>query len=378
MDWQAPLGERRARSRRGCRRARGRAVLAWFLLGFALVQVAFCAVVDWRYPQFYDQEYAVRLDLLRRRLAEQPGAPLLAVVGSSRIEQGFRPEKLCPMKTPAGETALLFNFSHCGAGPRLNLLMIDRLLRQERIRPRWLVLEVMPLTLGHEMINLAIGTMGARDLLAMQKYFSPGKLWSVYLRNRLMPWTRYGRAMLRVGAPAGLAVCPQDVVELEPLGGNNHWLVTQSVTAAERHRRLDLVHREFHDKLTPFQMDPHTDQALRVILELCEQASIRVVLLLTPESSECRSFYPPAVATRLDDYIGAISRDYGVAVVDARDWLPDRLLHDGHHPTAEGADLFTRLLGERVLRPVVEGAYDDTKPDSSLGPLTQATDETGR
>src|SRR4051812_40711862 len=116
-------------------------------VAFVAVQFVLNVVVDGWHPGLYDSEYAVRLRTLRARVAEAPGRPLLLLVGSSRTEMNFLPEVLPPLHTASGETPLVFNFSHLGAGPVMNLLEVRRLLR-DGVRPGWLVLEAMPPQLG--------------------------------------------------------------------------------------------------------------------------------------------------------------------------------------------------------------------------------------
>src|SRR5689334_18479620 len=93
--------------------------LAWCLLGFVCATLLLDVIVDWRCPDLYDAEYGVRLALLKTRLAEHPGCPLLLAIGSSRIGEGFDPEILPSLSTPSGERVLPFNFSHLSAGPIL-------------------------------------------------------------------------------------------------------------------------------------------------------------------------------------------------------------------------------------------------------------------
>ena len=80
--------------------------------------------------------------------------------------------------------------------------------------------------------------------------------------------------------------------------------------------------------------------AVRDTLAVCREHGIRAVVLLTPESSEHRGWYGP------DGYaaVGRFAHSLGVPVIDARDWLPDALIADGHHLTPSGASAFTDRL----------------------------------
>lgn len=351
MDLQgsAPREGQKARRLR-----RAKADLKWCVLIYLGCQLAFIAVMDNWLPKFYDQEYGVRLELLRERMAEAPDRPLLLVVGSSRVEMGFRPEVLPPLTSAAGETVLPFNYSHLAAVSRGNLMMVDRLLRQQ-IRPRWIVLEMVPRFLGCEKTGMATTFTTGWDLPLLQKYVAPYKLWSVYLRNRLNPWYKYRQDILSLCASAWVSACPQDFCTLDPLGGDTGWVAERALSEAERRRRLFLTHHAILQDFQTFNIEAATDAAVRALLDRCRQHGIQVVLLQTPESQEYRDWHPPHVRAQSEAYLARISQDYGLPVVDARTWVPDSMFADGHHLMVDGAEFFSRRLGQEVLEPLVQG-----------------------
>ena len=75
-----------------------------------------------------------------------------------------------------------------------------------------------------------------------------------------------------------------------------------------------------------------TDRALRESLDLCRREKIECVLLVTPESSEFRSWYSSDGLAAFDRYCDGLRTDYGVQIIDARTWIPDEQFTDGHHP----------------------------------------------
>lgn len=348
---------RLAAARPGSRpqRARAKADLAWSALAFLIAQLAFIVLIDVWVPEFYDAEYGARLGLLKERLAEAPESPVLVVVGSSRIGLGFRPEKLPSLTTPSGEVVLPFNFAHLAAGPKVNLLMVERLLR-EKVRPRWLVVEVVPSFIGHETASMAISCTGAGDLPVLQKFIAPWRVWGVYVRSRLNCWYKHRLGILSRIAPNWITTASrQDVVTLDPLGGDTGWM-SQAAVAEEVQRTLtkrtfDGVKQDF----AQFRIDPTTDGAMRALLDRCRQEAIDVTLLLLPESRGFRECYPPAVAEQINSYVAGLAEEYQLTVVDARTWMPDELFFDGHHMLSAGADQFTQQFGEQVLRPLVDG-----------------------
>src|SRR4051794_15080550 len=93
------------------RRPARREVL-WTAGGFVGLCAAFVLVAELRFPEWYDREYTVRKQLLGDRIAEAPGRPLLAVIGSSRAGTDVAPECLPPICDSAGRRVLVFNYSH--------------------------------------------------------------------------------------------------------------------------------------------------------------------------------------------------------------------------------------------------------------------------
>jgi hypothetical protein len=116
-----------------------------------------------------------------------------------------------------------------------------------------------------------------------------------------------------------------------------------------------------------------SDRAMRELLELCRGQGIAVALLLTPEGSAFQSWYSPEARRCVDDYCDALSREYGVPLIDGRDWLDDTAFADSHHVTLGGAAAFTLRLGREVLQPLIDGKLGSKNlksqiPRKSKGP----------
>jgi hypothetical protein len=86
------------------------------------------------------------------------------------------------------------------------------------------------------------------------------------------------------------------------------------------------------------------------MIELCQAEHIPVVLYLMPEARALRAWYTQEGQACLDAYLRDMTRQYGVRIIDAREWLPDTAFADGHHLLPHGATAFTsRFLQEAVL-----------------------------
>src|SRR5262249_51204085 len=95
---------------------------------------------------------------------------------------------------------------------------------------------------------------------------------------------------------------------------------------------------------------PHV-QAYEDLLREARAAGIRVAIVVPPEGTEFRSWYPPDVEAGLTAFLDQLRREFGVMAVDGRAWLPDEAFADGHDVTPPWAKPFTeRLTREALVR----------------------------
>src|SRR5438094_1834653 len=109
-------------------RGRDRRAMRWFAGTFVLSQLALFVAIEWAAPALRDPEFYRKLARLRARRGERPGAPVVLALGSSRVYTGLRVATL-PAACNSSENPLLFNGGLLGAGPLLQLLALDRMLR---------------------------------------------------------------------------------------------------------------------------------------------------------------------------------------------------------------------------------------------------------
>jgi hypothetical protein len=330
-----------------------RRLLLWTAVSFVGLQLGLNLYMEARHAEVYDPEYRDRIVLLRQRVQEHPERPLFLFVGSSRIMTGVAPEQLPALETASGEQVLPFNAVHTGAGALHNLLMVRRLLR-EGLHPRWMVIEVVPYLLpAAQHSTLAKQSLG-RDLTVLRRHIGPTKLYGWYFEERLTAIVNHRHAFLRYVAP-GLPFqdVPWDCMPMEPLGGKT-WdeaIPDQS----EIERRTAIVRSSYYGSLQKFYVHETSRKAMHELLEVCRRRNIQVALLMTPESSEFRSWYPPAAHQTIERFCDEIKSAYGVPIIDARAWLPDSDFSDGHHVLPEGAKRLTARLNTEVVQPLVNG-----------------------
>jgi hypothetical protein len=331
----------------------------WAIGGFVALCVGFVLVAELWFPEWYDREYTVRRDLLRERIAEAPESPLLAVIGSSRSGTGIAPGALPPLFDPAGRRVLVFNYSHYGAGPRLNFIQFRRLLR-DGVRPSWLVIELFPGHLRKESNQASQAAVA--DFPTLFPYVNRANFLVEAVRFRLDAPYRYRTPFLRtVAPPFATQAAEGDDVHLGPLGDDRVLVRAGPMTPERKAHQYELIHGLYAETMRSFAIDPTLATATRDLLHECRERGIGVVMLIAPEDSRFRSWYGPGVDETIRGFSARLSEEFSVPVVDAREWCPDEDFLDPHHLTPEGAREFTLRLGRDVLTSLVRGETVVTK-----------------
>jgi hypothetical protein len=341
---------------------RAQAALLWGVALFVGAQLALTVTLEGPFVQLRDPEYGYKLACLKRQRARKPGAPLVLLLGSSRVEVGVRPDRLPPWPATAGPEPLVFNFALVGSGPVMQLWCLDRLLA-EGIRPDWVLVECWPLFWDQEDANaeetrLDVTRLSWHDLPLLARYWKqPATLREEYAEARVLPcfWHRF--RFIERWAPAWVPIHRRSDYSWRPLDEWG-WLPNFQKPAwgtDEQRRRMAFIGARFGSALRHYHHSAISDQALRELLDRCRREGIKVALLEMPEASEFRALYPEAVRTEADGYVARLAKEYGVAVCDARRWAPDSDLSDGFHLLPDGATAFSRRLGAEVLPVLLRG-----------------------
>jgi hypothetical protein len=75
-----------------------------------------------------------------------------------------------------------------------------------------------------------------------------------------------------------------------------------------------------------------------------------------PEAPAFRGWYPPGSKELARQYLAGLSKEYGVPVFDASDWLPDETAFaDAHHLLRHGAEAFSARFGRECVGPWLRG-----------------------
>jgi hypothetical protein len=337
---------------------RARTSLLWAALGFVGLQLLLAVFMELSRPMLFDAEYGYKLLRLKQRLAQEPGRPLILVLGSSRTGQGLRPETLPAGWQGAGPAPILYNFGLTGAADVTEMLCFHRLLHQG-IRPHCVVIEVMPMLLHQDTPATAyeenwwlnVHRVQASDLSRLWRYsIQTWRLYRTWLEERLVVFSANRFGILSYYMPRWL---PEDVRKdgwqtLDRSG----WLPYGPLIydPLEHRRAMARARESYLAALDRFEISPIPDRALRDILNVCRRRHTRAVLLLMPEEAQFRSWYAPADVELIDRYLAGLSKEYQAPLIDARCWATDTSFADGHHLLPEPAALFTRRFAAEFVR----------------------------
>jgi hypothetical protein len=338
----------------------GRAALLWGVGIFLLAQLSFTVAVERWHPEWRDPEYGSRFGNLKKRMKKEPDTPLLVVLGSSRVGNGFKADCLPPPTWNGSENPLVFNMAKSGGTPTCELLILKRLLAAG-IRPRWLVIEVLPPVLNWEDRTLAApepipsNRFHWSDLEVLDRY-APGTRWSrkqKWLEDSLLPWysdryvllSRYASSWLEPGKAVAAPFQSMTSKGWSPFPFTS---VTQ-----EQYKKWFAVARDnFTEMLANFRISAEADHLFREMLEICRKERIEVLgLLLMPEGTDIRNLYSLDVCRAINVYLQGLCREFDIELIDARTWLSDDCFCDGHHMLPCGAEQFTLRLWRDALEP---------------------------
>lgn len=127
--------------------SRQRRALLSLLLGagfFLLIAMLANIEVESKHPEWVDPPYGLRLNLLKKAVAQNSDKPLLVFIGTSRTGYGIDSKNFDQLPGVLG-----FNFGRSGAVLAEQLFTLKRLLK-DGVEPKYVLLEILPANLGDQ------------------------------------------------------------------------------------------------------------------------------------------------------------------------------------------------------------------------------------
>lgn len=336
---------------------RSRAALIWAVALFVTTQFGLALAIVRPCYEIGDPFFAVKAQRLHRVLeASESPHPLVLMLGSSRAAYGFDAARFeRDLARQSGRPISVFNFGTLGAGPVTELLYYRR-LGEQGLRPAVLLIEVMPPFLAGQLetppeakLFPAASRLAGPDLALLRKYGMPT---DALRRTRQLSWTVPGyahrAALLSRVLPGWL---PYQESPDWAWGGDGHgWTAAIEGLRPEQYRESLRVERQrYAAALTTFRADGAPARALRELLSECRQQGVKPALVLMPEGSEFRRWYPVEALAELDALLNDLGREFGVPRIDGRRWVEDADFFDAHHLRARGAEVFSNRLRREVM-----------------------------
>jgi hypothetical protein len=352
------------------RTRRARAALGWGVCLFVLVQLGLSLSLATWARRLRDPDYHERLARLRR--GAEHGPLCVVMLGSSRSWFGLNAAALrASLADRLGRPVRTHNFAALGAGCVTELFNWRR-LRRDGVRPDLLLVEVFPAQLNanrpsHELAAERRPTeqLSWGDLALVQRYEGDRRpdLWREWWLAQAAPAYGCRQALLRQLAPQllpsreGRNDAFRALSDTGEIDGRWAWLSAQ--------RTPDLLGKtraEYAGYFADYRLGGPGCEALRELLVDCRSAGVPVVLIHMPEGPAFRSWYPESIHRQAMAWVRDAAREYGAAVVDAREWLPEDDFFDSHHLLEAGAARFTERLGREVVLPRLLGRAGTHSP----------------
>ncbi len=306
-----------------------------------------------------DPQYAEKLLLLRARMAAADRAATAKQVlflGSSRTFDAVNAKAASEqLARELGTPIEAFNFAHAGAGPVTTAIYFRRLLA-EGITPHAVAIEVHPAFLAAQIQPppetkwLSPVRLKPHEIATARELELPIASPAAHgSRGLYLAWFEYRIQLVERYAPALSTLQYRLGAGHEP---DAHGFVRVRELPAEQRSRLLVLTKKQYDECWPnYEPGGSGIHGLRDVLQTCRAHGIRAMLYTTPESTVFRSWYGEPGFSHIAPKIAEVANEFGVPFCDAREWLPDELIGDGHHLIGTGADAFTARLCSESLVP---------------------------
>lgn len=325
---------------------RARAVCASFLAAFIVIQPLLDTSLE-LWPVVRDPEFGFKLSRLREQWTPGERRPLVLLLGSSRTDMGLNPGAFPTTTGGQPDSPVCFNFAMSGFGPVMQLALLRELLARDVV-PSKVLIEVLPLFLNQqeevfrEEARTDVRRLGPVGLAVLCQFSQdPDRLRRQWWRGKLVPCHVYRRQILDAWAP-GMCAWGNQYAHYERVEAYG-WLPAEVGESSEeaRNERIVRTWQGYQDMARGFVVSDAPDRALRELLDLCAERQIAAGIYLMPETSFFRGQYPADVRQALDDYLGRLREEYGIAVYDFSAAMPDTSFADGHHLLPEAVAEFS-------------------------------------
>jgi hypothetical protein len=314
------------------------------VLSFLLIQISLnLGIQSGRIP-VQDPVFVEKIELYRNwnQVSDSTLSRVVAL-GSSRTQLAFDAARF-----GNATNCTAFNFGCSAAGPMTCSLYFRRILEERQPKPDCLFVELHPGFLSpmdppfesrwlhsYRLRKHEVAILNNNGWQTPAPAHHGWKGWcasSYHFRFALL--NRYSPKLLP--CPFGLTVGARH--------DQNGFVGGIDLAAAEKPRAVQMTFEQYSPALKDYSIGGAGPNSIRDILNQAKAHHIRAALVLMPESSEFRSWYGKAGYDSITRAAIEIKAQFAAELFDAREWLSDELIADGHHLTTRGASEFTDRL----------------------------------
>ena len=331
------------------------------LLAFVTIQAftnlairrEWCPVRD---PLYFDKLALFQSTAPEFFAATQDNEPVKVLfTGSSRTQNAVDTGTLQTLLTSQlGRPVSAFNFALAGCGPVTNAVYFRRLAK-DGAKPDIVLIEVHPVFLAGQrpdppetrwLLPIRLRPEELPTVAAMGFPSQPSS--AVGWRGWLASWYEY-RFILVDRYATGLRSMPKLNEGHEP---DAHGFVrAREIREPERMVLSELTRRQYQDYFPAYRPSGPGVAALRDMLETCRANGWKAAIFVPPESAAFRGWYAESGSRELEALLESLSQEFAVPLINARTWVPDDRIGDGHHLCGSGADILTAKLAKDALAP---------------------------
>jgi hypothetical protein len=277
--------------------------------------------------------------------------PRLLAIGSSRIQLSFDAKLLTECFSQQNRKIQPFNFGCSAAGPITSLLNWER-LKQSGCRTDAALVELHPRFLSNMEIPFEARWLHPYRLSKKEVDHIRYLGWNIdypkqYTLAGMLTTSYCYRAAILNQLNDKFLLCPYGLatgIQSDELG----YSTGHTIPIDERPRALKRAYDEYSLAFKDYQAGGTGVTAIRELIRSLESSDISVAIVLMPESSEFRSWYGQGSGTVTTLAYG-LAKQFSIPLIDARTWVEDYELIDGHHPTPNGSRQFTVRLANDLI-----------------------------
>jgi hypothetical protein len=322
---------------------------------FLASQLLLTAAIETRWRIVRDPVHFTRLQHLERKIASATSRPrTILFLGTSRFELGVQTQVLeRQLSSDLGRPVVVANWGMGGWGLVRPLLAWGRVER-EGLRPDLVMIEVLPVLLGHDHPLdtrnpvLPGSELDGDDLeIVLRHDPESSHLRQERLQALLVPVHGHRHNLLRLVRPSLVQAWGRPLEQL-PFDTRATW------PAEIRPLEKEKARLGYGGQFSKFRLSQDHVHVLEDLLTRLREAGVPAALVVMPEGPWFRRLYPPGVWGQIENCLSDLSDRHGVPLIHLREWIDDENeFNDSHHFTAEGADRFSERLGREVLVPML-------------------------